>query len=58
MVGIVLVDRLDHGALGGEIGVTDVIVVALLLDLELFEVGHFAYQRAAGAPGGHHCHIE
>ena len=58
VVGIVLVDDLDHGAFRGAIGVADVIVVAFLLDLQLVEVGQVAHQRTARAPRGHHCHIE
>ena len=41
VIGIVLENAVDDGLFGRPICFTDVIVMALLLDLELLEVHHF-----------------
>ena len=57
VVGIVFLDFLDHGRLGRAIGVTDEIVVSLLLDLDLVEFVEVPDKDCATAARRHHGHI-
>ncbi len=58
MIGIMLVNRIDDGLFGREIRVTDVIVVALLLNVQLARIGHLADQDITGFTRGHDRHIQ
>jgi hypothetical protein len=58
VVGVVFENAVNHGLFGCVIGITDVIVVALFLNLELAQIDHFLYERATGASCRHHRYIE
>jgi len=58
VVGIVLENAVNHSLFGCRIGITDIIVVALFLNLELTQIDHFLYERATGASRRHHRYIE
>ena len=58
MVGVVLVDDFDDLLFGLAIGVADVIVIALLLDVEFFELVQVSHERSAGAPRRHNRYVQ
>jgi hypothetical protein len=58
MVRIVLVDAVDGGLFGRDIGFADEIVMTLALDIELLEASHLLNENRSGASRGHYGHIE
>ena len=58
VIGIVFQDAIDDGLLGRQIGFTDEIVAAFLLDPELFKINHLLDECAASTSCRHHRYIE
>jgi hypothetical protein len=58
VIRIMFVYGLDDFPFGGTIRLADVIVAALHLDLQAVELDEVSHQGVAGAPRGHHGHIQ
>ena len=58
MIGLVLVNAVDGSLFGSDIGFTNEIVMALLLDIEFLETSHLLDEDRAGAPGRHYRDVQ